>query len=115
MAQTRIDAYQIEPSATDGQHLITVGGVATWSTFVDTTGVASADLIYNETPSGLVNGANTAFTLANTPAANDKLRLYLDGLRLLQGGGNDYTVTGSAITMLYAPVTGQNFLADYLM
>ena len=113
MAQTRIDTYQIEPG-TEGYVLTVQSGVATWAADTSPVSVASGDLVYNEVPTGVINGSNTAFTLANTPANNTVARLYLDGLRLLEGGGNDFTISGSAVTMLYAPATGQNFLADYL-
>jgi len=109
MAQTRIDAYQIEPGS-NAQVLTVVGGVATWAT--DVNGLSSAAFVTGETPSGAVNSSNTAYTTAFTPLASS-VSLFLDGLRLLEGAGNDYTISGSAITMLYAPATGQNILADY--
>jgi len=114
MPQTRIDTYQIEPG-TEGYILTVQSGVATWAANTHPTSVGSGDLVYNEVPGGTVNGSNTAFTLANTPADDATVRLYLDGLRIKEGAGNDFTVSGSAITMLYAPLTGQNFLADYLL
>lgn len=71
----------------------------------------SAD-VANETPSGTVNGTNTAFTLANTPQ-NSSLQLILNGLVLEPGTGNDYTISGAAITMLFAPLTGDKLRAYY--
>ena len=66
--------------------------------------------IYNEVPTGTVNGSNTAFTLANTPASGT-LQLYADGMRM-KGGGVDYTLSGANITMVIAPSTA--IVADYM-
>jgi hypothetical protein len=66
-----------------------------------------------ETPSGTVNGSNVTFTLANTPPSSTTVILMLDGLVQIQGSGNDYTISGSTITMLTAPATGQKLYATY--
>lgn len=83
------------------------GALTLAATVLKTTNVVS-----NEVPSGTVNGSNTAFTLANTPTAGT-VQLYLNGVRLQPGAGNDYTLSGLTITMLYAPQTGDQLLADY--
>lgn len=70
------------------------------------------DNVHNETPTGLINTSNTAFTLANTPT-NASLQLFLNGQLLEPGAGNDYTITGTAITMLFAPTTGDKLRAYY--
>jgi hypothetical protein len=70
------------------------------------------DLVYNETPGGAVNGANTAFTLATAPQ-NSSLALFVNGQLQEPGAGNDYTIAGTAITMLYAPTTGDKLRANY--
>lgn len=75
-------------------------------------GLQSANFVDAETPSGSINGSNTAFTLANTPTSGT-LKLYLNGIRLVVGAGNDYTLTGAAITMTTAPVTGDSLVAEY--
>lgn len=69
--------------------------------------------VIEEVPSGAINGTNTAFTIANTPVAGS-VRLYLNGVRLRSGAGNDYTISGNTITMLYAPATGDVLIADYI-
>ena len=69
------------------------------------------NLIANETPSGAVNGTNTAFTLANGSAYG--LALFLNGQLMEPGTGNDYTVSGNAITMLFAPLAGDKLRASY--
>lgn len=93
---------------TSGQILIaTSGTAATWQS------PAGAPTFRDrETPSGLVNGANTAYTLAFTPVAGSE-HIYLNGILQEPGAGNDYTISGSAITYLAAPVTGDKVRASY--
>ena len=69
------------------------------------------NFIAGEVVSGTINGSNTAFTLVNTP---QWLQLTLNGQILQSGAGNDFTISGTAITMLYAPLTGDKLLAWYL-
>jgi hypothetical protein len=64
---------------------------------------------FQEIPSGAINNVNVNFTLANTPASNAALALFLDGLSLEQGV--DYTILGTAITMTVAPMFGQHLYA----
>jgi phage-related tail fiber protein len=71
-----------------------------------------ASIVTNETPSGLVNGANTSYSLANTPVSGTE-RVYLNGIRLEPGAGNDYTISTATITMLTAPATGDKLRVDY--
>ena len=69
--------------------------------------------IDGETPSGLVNGANTAFTLANAPSPVTSLEIFRNGL--VQTIGVDYTISGSTITFvsLSTPQTGDTLQAFY--
>ena len=67
--------------------------------------------VTNETPSGPINGTNTAYTLANTPLGG--VMLFYNGILLEPGAGNDYTLTGAAITMAYALLTGAKLRAYY--
>ena len=64
----------------------------------------------NETPTGAMNGSNLTFTLAYTPEAGS-LKLRLGGVVLEIT--NDYTISGDTITMVFAPNSGETFLADY--
>lgn len=68
---------------------------------------------FNEAVSGTVNGANTSFTVAHTPNPTS-IMLFLNGICLQPGAGNDYTISGSTVTMLFAPVTGDKLLATYM-
>jgi len=71
-----------------------------------------ANTIIRETPTGLVNGANTTYTLANTPIAGTE-QVYLNGIQQESGAGNDYTISGATITYLSAPLTGDKIRVSY--
>lgn len=71
----------------------------------------SATPIINETPSGTIGGANTAFGLAHVPVAGT-LRLYLKEFR--QYEDVHYSRSGAALTMFDPPVTGDWLVANYL-
>jgi len=75
--------------------------------------ISASNFVFNETPSGSLNGSNVTFTLAYTPTANT-LKLYLNGIRLKSGAGNDYTISTNTITMTTAPISGDVLIADYL-
>ena len=49
-----------------------------------------------ETPTGVIDGVNAAFTLANTPAPTGSLELYLNGQ--LQVVGTNYTLSAATVT-----------------
>ena len=65
-----------------------------------------------EVPSGLVNGSNTAFTLAHAPNPASSLLLFKNGV-LQKKSGADFTLTGAAITFTTAPQTGDTLEAFY--
>ena len=73
LAQTKIDQNQAKFGSTTGP------------TFVD-----------NEIPGGVVNSANSTFTLAAGPNPPSSLHLYVNGLR--QNPATDYTISNSTIT-----------------
>ncbi len=61
--------------------------------------------VYRATPTGTVNGSNTAFTISALVISGTE-KVYLNGILLQAGAGNDYTIAYSAtttITMLTAP------------
>ena len=76
-------------------------------------GFGASNIVTEETPSGSVNGSNTSYTLAYTPTSGS-LKLYLNGIRLKSGAGNDYTISTNTITMTTAPISGDVLIADYL-
>ena len=69
------------------------------------------DLIVGETPAGTLDGANKVFTLANTPVK--VLYVALNGLIQDVGATNDYTISGSTITMVTAPTTTDKIRVAY--
>jgi hypothetical protein len=76
-------------------------------------GLGTSNFVFHETPSGSVNGSNTAFTLANTPTAGT-VQVFLNGILQEPGSGNDYTISGATITYLTAPATGDKIRVHYM-
>jgi len=74
--------------------------------------LGSSNIVTRETPTGLVNGANTTYTLAATPTAGTE-EVFLNGILQEPGAGNDYTIATSTITMLSAPLTGDRLRVNY--
>ncbi|HEX2616655.1 MAG TPA: hypothetical protein VHL57_03880 [Flavobacteriales bacterium] len=73
--------------------------------------MAPSSFVTREVPSGTKNSSNTAFTLANTPLSGTE-EVYLNGM-LQNAGGNDYSITGTAITMVTAPASTDVLLVNY--
>lgn len=98
--------FQITNQPSIGKALVATGpDTASWQSTAGT-----LTFIDSEVPAGLINGSNTNFTLANTPAPGS-LHLYKGGLR--QRPTVDYTIVGPNITFLTAPDVNTNLLADY--
>lgn len=75
--------------------------------------LAIADMpehVFNEVPSGAIDGVNTTFTLATTPKEGT-LTVYLPTRQKL---GDDYTVSGNTITFTVAPAIGSVLIVDYI-
>jgi hypothetical protein len=83
-----------------------------WTQIPTAAGLVSANFVTRETPTGLINGSNTAFSLANTPVAGTEM-VFLNGILQEVGGGNDYTISGASITMIVAPLTGEKLVVTY--
>jgi hypothetical protein len=99
--------------ALTGDVTTTAGSLTTTINHTSGSGfIKYGDFVDNETPTGAMNGSNTTFTLANTPA-NSSLRLYYEGSLLEPGSGNDYTLSGATITMLFAPPSTDKMRAYY--
>lgn len=65
-----------------------------------------------ESPSGIINGANTDFELSASPLSNTLL-VFLNGLLQEEGSGKDYVLSGTTITFLYAPESGDIIITVY--
>jgi len=83
-----------------------------WQQVQVSAGLQTSNFVDKEVPSGSVNGSNATFTLANTPTSGSE-HVYLEGLLLKSGSGNDYTISGATITMLTAPLTGEKIQVSY--
>ena len=84
----------------------------TWQQIPTTAGLSNTNFVDKEIPSGAINGSNTAFSLANTPVAGSE-HVYLNGILLESGSGNDYTISGTNITLLSTPLTGEKLRVTY--
>ena len=87
-------------------------GTALQAATASTDYMAPASFVIRETPSGSVNGSNTAFTLANTPLAGTE-EVYINGILQDPGSGNDYTISGATITTQFAPASGDKIRVSY--
>ena len=59
------------------------------------------------------NGSTTAFTLAHAPQPVGSEKVYLNGVLMDGGAGNDYTISGAVITFLFTPTSGSKVMASY--
>ncbi len=84
----------------------------TWQQVQISAGLAESNFVDKETPSGAINGVNTTYTLASPPTSGSE-HVYLNGMLQEVGAGNDYTISGSTITMLTAPLTGEKIKVSY--
>lgn len=92
--------------------LLKGNGTAISAAAAGTDYLAPSSIVTRETPSGSINGSNTAFTLANTPIAGTEM-VFLNGILQEPGAGNDYTISGATITYLTAPVSGDRLRVTY--
>lgn len=74
---------------------------------------AVATIVDAETPAGVINGLNAAFTLQNTPSPSNSVQLYRNGM--LQRLGVDYTISGATITFtsVSIPRSGDALIVSY--
>lgn len=76
----------------------------------EVSGTSTINFADSETPTGDIDGANTDFVLAHTPAAGS-LKVYLNGMRMSLA--EDYTLATATITFLTAPGSGSIITCDY--
>jgi hypothetical protein len=71
------------------------------------------NIAINEVPAGTKNGSNKTFTLAHTPVG--QILLSWNGQIMTPGVGNDYTLSGTTITLLatVGPASSDVLLAFY--
>lgn len=91
-----------------------VGNVNVTGSFtVNGVPVEKGTFITSEVPAGLINSANTIFTLAHPTPEVGSAQVFLNGLLQNSGAGNDYTISTNTITFATAPVTGSTLLVSY--
>lgn len=74
------------------------------------TQVAAVVFVDSETPTGDIDDVNDTFTLANNPTAST-VKVFLNGIRLQVT--TDYTLSGTTLTFITPPSTGDILLVDY--
>lgn len=73
----------------------------------------SSSLLQDETPTGTVNGSNTAFTTARPYIANT-LEVFINGVKQKRGTHfTETTPTSGMFTMGDAPLTGDDIMVNY--
>ena len=115
IADTVVYVSQGSTNADTGWKLVT-DNITLWTTALvftalSITSLTSGNFAVRETPSGTINGSNTSFTLAFTPIAGTET-IFLNGLQ--QNVTEDYTISGSTITYLTAPVAGDILRVSYI-
>lgn len=104
LALTNLSALATSPS---GKYIRKTGE----STFENATPSGSGSFVDPIAPTGAINGVNTDFTLSSTPSPTSSLKVYQDGQ--LQQVTTDYTLAGTTITFVEAPVTDTILLIEY--
>jgi hypothetical protein len=76
-------------------------------------GSTAPSFMDGDSPSGIVDGSNTAFTFSAVPNPSSSLAVYRNGM--LQKVGQDYTANGNVVTFVAAdtPQPGDTLLASY--
>jgi hypothetical protein len=74
-------------------------------------GAEYGNWIKNETPTGLIDGANLNYTLLNGPYLGS-VAVFKNGLKLHPV--EDYTIAGDIITMVSAPWSGDKIKTEYI-
>src|SRR3990167_4434355 len=90
----------------------TFGGLTGNQSLVITALTDGTYFVYEETPSGTINGVNATFTLLSNPNPVKSLELRLNGQLLKSGSGNDFTISASNITMLTIPAAGDSLVCS---
>ncbi len=98
-------------TAIAGTGLTATNGVLSVDAVTDN--IVESDIQF-EDESANANGATTDFTLSNTPIANS-LQVYLNGLLQQVGSGKDYTIAGTTVSFVTAPLTGDLILIHYII
>lgn len=75
-------------------------------------GGGGSTTIYQEVPSGAVDGSNVTFTLSHTPGSTADVSCFENGLQQVQGP--DYGVSGTSLIWVAAPLVGYRLNCIYI-
>jgi len=68
---------------------------------------------WSEKLAGTVDGTNTNFALNYTPTSSSTIMVFLNGILLEQGVNNDFTISGTTVTLTEAPLPDSKIIATY--
>lgn len=112
MALSKIRGDQQIMDDTIGDAQINSSAAIATSKLADgSTFVKSDQSVDDEVPSGAIDGVNTSYTVTQTPVL---LFLFKNGVKMRSGAGNDFTISGTTITMASAPVSGDVLTASFI-
>jgi hypothetical protein len=105
-------AISVNLMGKDADALLIDVAVGRWQNVGTSNAAASAapELIVGEIPSGVLDGINTTFVLANLPIMGTEM-VFLQGI--LQDRGDDYTIAGDTITYADPPLSGMKLRVTY--
>lgn len=75
--------------------------------------VTNSKIVTREPANGTIDGINVTFTLAYPIVAGSEC-VYLNGILMDEGTGNDYTISGQVITFEYPPEVGDKLRVNYI-
>lgn len=91
----------------------TISSVANLSNTINTLkNSVDNQIVWNETPSGNVDGMNVNFIIANTPLEN-KILVFVNGVLQEKENDADYQLNDKTITFNYPPTVGSKILVTY--
>ncbi len=81
---------------------------------VNTINSTSDAIVWNEIPSGVVDGSNASFVLQHTPELNGKVLIFVNGvLQERHDSSADYNLAGKTITFTSPPRRDSKILVTY--
>ena len=75
--------------------------------------VTNSKIVTREPANGTIDGTNVTFTLAYPIVAGSEC-VYLNGILMDEGTGNDYTISGQVITFEYPPEVDDKLRINYI-
>ena len=102
-------AIKIDPVSSTALSLSTSGLKLTLPVDV----VTNSKIVTREPANGTIDGVNVVFVLAYPIVAGSEC-VYLNGILMDEGAGNDYTISGQTITFEYPPEVGDKLRVNYI-